>query len=220
VRRVAFIRCLALMLLGGASLCQAGSYDEFFRAIKQDDAGTVRQLLARGFDGNTTNPAGEHGLLLAVREPSLKVLSVLIDWPKISVEARSAKDESPLMLAALQGLTEVCQQLIAKDADVNKPGWAPLHYAATHGHLAVMSLLLEHHAYIDAGSPNGTTPLMMAAGYGTPAAVTLLVEAGADPVLKNDQGFSALDFAERANQRDSVKILFAAIRARQPKGTW
>jgi len=41
-----------------------------------------------------------------------------------------------------------------------------------------MMLLLDEHAYIDAASPNGTTPLMMAAHYGTPSAVKLLLEAG------------------------------------------
>ena len=64
-----------------------------------------------------------------------------------------------------------------------------------------MELLLENHAYIDAESPNGTTPLMMAAHYGTPAAVKLLLEAGADPTLKNQLGLTAIDFARRATAR-------------------
>lgn len=209
-----------LIVLYGFSVCNAGSYDDFFMAIKRDDAGTVTALLNRGFDANTLNPDNEHGLFLALREPSLKVATVLINWPKTNVETRSPQDESPLMLASIKGLTEVCQQLIARGADVNKPGWAPLHYAATNGHLAVMTLLLDNHAYIDAASPNGTTPLMMAAHYGTPAAVKLLLEAGADPLLRNDQGLSAIDFAQRANRPDSAGIIAAFVRARQPKGTW
>lgn len=209
-----------LIVFYGISVCHAGSYDDFFMAIKRDDAGTVTTLLSRGFDANTLNPEGVHGLFLAVREPSLKVAAVLINWPKTNVEARTPQDESPLMLASLKGLTELCQQLIARGADVNKPGWAPLHYAATHGHVAVMTLLLDNHAYIDAASPNGTTPLMMASNYGTPSAVKLLLEAGADPLLKNDQGLSAIDFAQRANRPESVEIIAAFIRGRQPKGIW
>ena len=124
------------------------------------------------------------------------------------------------MLAALHGLLPECQRLIALGADVNKPGWAPLHYAATRGQVAVMTLLLDEHAYIDAASPNGTTPLMMAAHYGTPSAVKLLLEAGADPMLKNQLGLTAMDFAHRANRLDSAAILSAFIRGRQPKGVW
>ncbi len=189
------------------SFCYAGSYNDFFKAINLDDPDTVAALLNRGFDVNTLNPAGEHGLILALREPSVKVAQVLIAWPKVNVEARTAQDESPLMLAALKGLTEICQQLIAKDADINKPGWTPLHYAATQGHLDVMRLLLENHAYIDATSPNGTTPLMMAARYSTPSAVKLLLEAGADPTLKNDQGLSAIDFAQTVDRSDSANLI-------------
>jgi ankyrin repeat protein len=111
------------------------------------------------------------------------------------------------MLAAINGLTEVCKQLISADADVNKPGWTPLHYAATKGHLDIMNLLLEHSAYIDAESPNGSTPLMMAAEYGTPKAVKLLLSAGADPLIKNALGMTALDFAIRADRPDAVQLL-------------
>jgi hypothetical protein len=218
--RINFKSLLYLIVLYGFSVCHAGSFEDFFTAIKRDDAGTVSELLNRGFDPNTINPAGEYGLLLAVREPSLEVLAVLINWPKVNVEVRNPQDESALMLASLQGLTDVCGQLIAKAADVNKTGWAPLHYAATHGHLAVMTLLLDNHAYIDAASPNGTTPLMMAAHYGTPSAVKLLLEAGADPMLRNVQGLSALDFAQRANRSESVELIAAFVRSRQPRGTW
>lgn len=198
----------------------SGSYEDFFRAVGTDDAASVRNLLARGFDGNTPDPKGQHALLLAVREKSAKVADELLRWPAINVEVRNAADESPLMMASLQGLTELAQKLVAKGADVNKPGWAPLHYAATKGHLAIMTLLLDNHAYIDAESPNGTTPLMMAAFYGTPSAVKLLLEAGADPMLKNTQGLTAIDFAQRNSRQDSAEIIAAFVRARQPKGKW
>jgi ankyrin repeat protein len=124
------------------------------------------------------------------------------------------------MLAALHGLLAECQTLIRLGADVNKPGWTPLHYAATRGHLAVMNLLLDEHAYIDAESPNGTTPLMMAAYYGTTSAVKLLLEADADPTLKNKLGLNAFDFAQSNNRLESAAIISAFIRGRQPKGVW
>jgi ankyrin repeat protein len=199
---------------------RAGSYDDFFVAIKQDDAQAVRSLLTRGFDPNTVDPKGVHGLFLALREPSLKVAEVLIDWPKTNVEWRTPQDESPLMMAALKGHVELAKKLVARGADVNKTGWTPLHYAATQGQLAVMDLLLENHAYIDAESPNGTTPLMMAAHYGTPAAVKLLLDGGADPGLKNQLGLTAVDFAHRGNRPDAAEMIARAIREKQPKGKW
>lgn len=209
-----------LIVLYGFSIAHAGSYEEFFIAIKRDDSGAVVELLKRGFDPNTLNPSGEPGLLLAVKEPSIKVAEVLIHWPKTDVELRNKQDESPLMMAAYKGLLEISQKLIARDADVNKTGWTPLHYAATRGHLEIITLLLDKHAYIDAESPNGSTPLMMAAGYGPPEAVKLLLESGADPLLKNQQGLSAIDFAQQAKRQDIAEMVAGAIRARKPKGTW
>jgi uncharacterized protein len=158
------------------SFASAGSYEDYFSAIRNDDAATVQSLLRRGFDANTRDPNKQHGLYLALREPSFK--------------------------AALKGHTELVTALLNKDADVNKTGWAPLHYAATSGNVALIGALLEKHAYIDAESPNGTTPLMMAAMYGTPSAVKLLLEEGADPLLKNQIGMTAI------------------VRARQPAGKW
>ena len=141
-------------------------------------------------------------------------------WPKTNVNALNAHGESPLMMAALKGQLEIAVALIKRDADVNKTGWAPLHYAATHGHLAVMSLLLENHAYIDAESPNGSTPLMMGAQYGSAAAVKLLLDAGADPLLKNQQALTAIDFARRVSRTDAIELITAAVRKRQATGKW
>lgn len=209
-----------IIVLIGFSVANAGSYEDFFVAVKRDDVVTVNSLLARGFDPDTRDPNGLPGLYLALRDGGLRVAETLIAWPKTQVEIRTAQDESPLMMAALKGHLELVKALIERDADVNKPGWAPLHYAATRGHLDIIRLLLDKHAYIDAASPNGTTPLMMAAHYGSPGAVKVLLEAGADPLLKNNLGLSAIDFAQKANRQDAAELIAAFVRAKQPKGTW
>ena len=201
----------------------AGSYEDFFRAVRSDNAGGIQSLLNRGFDPNTPDEHGQTGLLIAMREPSPRVIQVLLDSPKTNVETRNAKDESPLMLAALKGQQDLVTRLIARDADVNKPGWAPLHYAATGGHVAIMKQLLDHYAFIDAQSPNGTTPLMMAAMYGSAEAVQLLLDEGADTAMKNQLGMTALDFAQRGNRPDAVRLLSSAsaAKAKRPSdGKW
>jgi hypothetical protein len=209
-------KAIYLIVFIGFSASNAGSYDDFFRAIQFDDARTIEKLLQRGFDPNTPSPQGLHGLHLALREPAPKVLALLLAQKKINADARNPQDETPLMLAALKGQVEVAARLIELGADVNKPGWTPLHYAASGGHPAMIQLLLDQDAYIDAESPNGSTPLMMAAMYGTPSAVKLLLESGADPLLKNELGLSALDFAQRANRSQSIAIIEAFARARPP----
>jgi ankyrin repeat protein len=217
-----YIRKLLYLSVFAASFStSAGSFDDFFRAVRTDNAGTIKELLNRGFDPNTRDEHGQTGLLIALREPSPKVIQVLLDSPQTNVELRNAKDESPLMMAALKGQQDLVTQLIARDADVNKPGWAPLHYAATNGHVAIMKQLLDNHAFIDAQSPNGTTPLMMAAMYGSTAAVQLLLDEGADTQMKNEQGLTAIDFALRGNRSEAARLLSTAVRAkRSGDGKW
>lgn len=209
-----------LVVLIQFNLVKAGSFEDFFKAIKTDDVAVVQGLLNRGFDANTRDEQQQHGLYLALREPSLKVAKVLIDWPKTDLNAANPANETPLMMAVLKGHNALAAALLDKDADVNKTGWTPLHYAATSGNIELTRLLLEKHAYIDAESPNGSTPLMMAAQYGTLSAVKLLLEEGADPLLKNQLGLSAIDFAQRAQRQENANMIGEFVRAKQPKGKW
>ena len=179
----------------GYSLSSAGAYDDFFKAIEFDRAEQVQQLLERGFDPNSPNPKGQPALVYAMQQSSNKVVDLLVNWPTTKLSVKNPQSETPLMLAALNNKLPLAKLLILRGADVNQAGWTPLHYAATRGHIEMMRLMIDNSAYLDAESPNGTTPLMMAAHYGTPMAVKLLLEEGADPRIKNKLGLSAWDFS-------------------------
>jgi ankyrin repeat protein len=206
-----------LYVLIGFNLTLSSSYDDFFKAIEFDDPATVQQLLQRGFDPNTPTADLQTPLILAIQKGSVRVSQVLVTSPQLQVNRPNPNNETPLMLAALKKQEALVQLLIQRGADVNRPGWTPLHYAATTGHVAIIRMLLEHHAYIDAESPNGTTPLMMAAHYGTPEATKLLLEEGADPLIKNSQGFTALDFAVNGPHKESVAYVKAFVAAAQAR---
>jgi len=224
MKRTVFVKILSGLLLGAGLGASAWAYDsgDFFRAILQDNDGAMRRILEDGFDPNTKNEKGVPGLYLALQEDSMKVARLLVASRRTRGEQRNAKDESVLMMAAYKGDLDIARALIDKDADVNKPGWTPLHYAATKGHLKMMDLLLEHYAFIDAQAPNGNTPLMMAAFYSTPEAVKLLIEAGADLNLRNSAGKAALDLAQMSNHRNSADLIIEALRRAQgvPRGQW
>lgn len=220
-RRQALVSgCAALLGLCLPALAQ--DEDELFRAIHQDNAQAVRRLLSAGANPNARNDKGHPALYLALQEDALAAAGALLADRRLQPEQRNRNDESPLMMAALKGHLAIARQLFALGAHVNKPGWAALHYAATGGHLAVMDWLLEEHAFIDAQSPNGTTPLMMAAMYGSPEAVKLLIQAGADLQMRNDKGMTAIDFAQSANRQNAVELLLEAHRRSRgvPRGQW
>jgi len=213
-------KVIYLIVLIAFSWASAGSYDDFFLALSRNRATEIQALLDRGFDPNTVNPQGEAAILIAVRQEAWDVAEILASHPATSVDVRNANDETALMLAALKGRLGLCQKLIARDADLNKTGWTPLHYAATNGDPALIRLMLDHYAYIDAESPNGTTPLMMASMYGSAEGVKTLLDAGADASLKNVRGLSALDFARRAKDASVVEWIASSIRAKKEPGGW
>lgn len=200
-----------------------GSYERFITAIIRDDVSAVIALQLRGLDINTPDPDLNPPLVLALQRDALQVARHLMQQPDLDIEATNAAGENALMIAALRGYLDIVQALIQRGARVNRPGWTALHYAATgktDQALAITRLLLEHHAYIDAESPNRSTPLMMAARYGREEVVQLLLEEGADPTLRNQQGLDAIDFARQAGREAIVERIAAAIRARQPRGQW
>ena len=217
---LAWLAWVATVPVSGCA--HAGAYEDFFKAIELDNGAAISDLLKRGFDPNARDPKGQPALVVALREDSRKAAAALIAAKGLKVEERNAKDESALMLAALRGNLPAARALIKLDADVNKTGWTPLHYAATGGHLKMIELLLEHYAFIDAQAPNGNTPLMMAAYFGTPEAVKLLIEQGADVKMTNQSGKTALDFAQMAKHRNSAELITEALRRSQgvPRGQW
>jgi ankyrin repeat protein len=189
----------------------AGSYEDFFIALQNDQVKVVSSLLSRGFDPNTVNLKAEPALLNALNVGALSSAEVLIRHPKTNVNVRNAHGETALMLACLKGHVSLAKLLISRQADINHPGWTPLHYAATGGHVELIHMLLEDSAYIDAESPNGTTPLMMAARYGSAKATQFLIEEGADLQTKNQLGLTALDFAKQGNRPDAQEIISNAL---------
>jgi hypothetical protein len=217
-RRLLMLIGLAAILAALAPRSHAGSYDDFFKAVKMDRAQVVKSLLQRGLDPNLVEPErGDTGLILALREESMDVFRLLLETPGISMEARSRNGDNALMVAAFKNNKAAVEALLAKGAEVNRTGWTALHYAAMAGSNEIVQPLLDASAYIDAESPNKTTPLMLAARGGHILTVKLLHDSGADASLKNDLGMTAIDFARQNEHPDIVEGLEYRLRKQARK---
>lgn len=194
--RVSFYLLVITFVLGA----NASSYVDFFRAVNVDNADKVAELLKRGFDPNTVSESGQVALYLAMREDCPNVATVLLASPALKIDAANAVGETALMMAALNGRLDWAKKLLDRGAQVQKPGWSPVHYAASGPSTELLALLLDRGANIDALAPNGSTPLMMAARFGTEDSVKLLVQRGADKKLLNDRNLSAADLARNIDR--------------------
>lgn len=206
-------RLLALLLLLWAVLCcgnpaLAGPQEkELLDAAANDNGRHVMVLMLRGADPNVRNERRQTPLHLALKNDADSAVKSLLQYPGLDVNGINQDGETPLMLAAIKGRLDWVQALVRRGAEINDAGWNPLHYAASGPNPAVVSWLLGQGAQVDAPSPNGTTALMMAAGYGQIDSVTLLLKAGAVATLRNEKGLDAADFALRAGRDDLAERL-------------
>ncbi|WP_020652414.1 ankyrin repeat domain-containing protein [Massilia niastensis] len=210
-------RLLAAGLLAGcAAFAHAEAPTEsevasFFRAVQIDDAKRVQAMVGTEVNANEINPVGgEPALVLAVREGSMRVLDVLLRHPGTDVDAKAVNGNTALMMAAFKRNMPAVQALLAKGAAVNRAGWTPLHYAAAGGDAEIAKLLLARGAKLEAVSPPASgayTPLMMAAREGQESTALLLLARGAQPGLKNSEGLTAVQIAERAGQEAVAKAI-------------
>ena len=170
-------------------------------AAQLDSPGSAKKLLAAGLSPNTIDPvSGEPVLQVALREDANGVVDVLVAAKDFNPELMAPNGNTALMLAAFKHNKHAVLALLAKGAIVNRAGWTALHYSAASGDAEISAILLAHHAVIDAESPSKLTPLMIAAREGHPQVVELLLRAGADARLKNNEDLTASQIALRADK--------------------
>lgn len=182
--------------------CSAAPIDDLVLAAELNDGYRVTKLLQQGVDPNKPDARGRYALGIALREDSDKALESLLASAALDVNAVNAKGETALMLAAIKGNLDGVKRIVKKGAPVNTSAWSPLHYACSGPDNGVAAWLLSQGADINARSPNGSTPLMMAARYGAMDLPAVLLKAGADATLLNEIGLSAADFAAAAGRDD------------------
>ncbi len=207
----AFITAVCVHFSAASSVLAQQVVDErqiqaFHLAVKANDFSFIARMDKLGLGPSTRDSLGNDLLMIAIRDDGPQMALIMLDQPewrtKEIINFENQLGENALMLASLKGQKAVAQRLIELGAEVNRAGWSPLHYAATSGHVDVIELLLEHHAFIDAGSPNGTTPLMMAARFNHTEAARKLLQAGADPTLVNGADMTAKNYAQEGNNKD------------------
>jgi hypothetical protein len=117
-----------------------------------------------------------------------------------------------LQLACFFGQPEIALWLLAQGADVNAVARnpmkiTPLHATAANGNLALLRVLLEKGADVNARQQSDFTPLHEAAHANNPAMIQLFLEFGADRTLVNEDGRTPLEQAIADGSQEAVQCL-------------
>jgi uncharacterized protein len=143
-------------------------------------------------------------LIRAVKANDLALARELIA-PGADVNARDEIRDSAFLYAGAEGLNEILRLTLEHGADVastNRFGGTALIPASEHGHVETVRILIEAGVPVNHVNDLGWTALQEAIllGDGGPsqqAVVDLLLDAGADPDIRDRQGHTALENAER-----------------------
>lgn len=195
----------------------ADSVRDIALAAQLDSSGSLKKLLDKGVSANTVDPISRLPIVqLALREGANNAFDVLVAAKDFDPEQMAPNGNTALMLAAFKRNKHAVLALLAKGAIVTRPGWTALHYSAASGDVDIAVILLDKHAYIDAGSPSQLTPLMIAAREGHEEVVDLLLRQGADARLTNNEQLTASQIARRADKpriADNIDKLLASREA-------
>ncbi len=130
------------------------------------------------------------------------------------VNAAQGDGMTALHWAAMNGDLELAEMLMVAGANVRATTrlgtYTPLYLASQQGHGPVIQALLKAGADLKTGTPNGTTPLMVAAAAGEIAAVKVLIENGADVNAKDGvRAQTPLMYAAASNRAAVIELLAA-----------
>jgi ankyrin repeat protein len=195
---------------------------QFLSAAAAGDAASVQNLLTQGIDIETRDANGRSALLLATHHNTIDVARILID-AGADVNAMDNISDSPFLYAGAEGRLEILRMTLARGADlasVNRYGGSALIPAAHHGHIETVRELLDTEINIDHINNLGWTALLEAIilGDGGPTyleIVRLLVEAGADINIADENGVSPLAHASSQYYAQIVDLLHNAAEPAQ-----
>lgn len=184
-------------------------------AIKMGSLKIMEIMLQRKcFDVNGRDSFGRtplHWTVLAHRGRLDDVVSIarLLLSRGASANVRCAEGKSAFHVAIEEGCVELVEILLEYGADINSllGEETPLHVSVTKSNKAVIKMLLQKGAIVNAKTKYEKTALHIAAEHAKYEAVKILLEYGADVNSKTDDGITPLHLADKGHHLEIVKYL-------------
>jgi ankyrin repeat protein len=202
-----------VLLLAGASLAGAAVDARLTEAVRHQDSGAVRALLAEGAPVNETAADGLTPLHWAAQWNHAEIADLLIA-AGADANAADRYGVTPLTLACINASAGMVERILQAGADprgAQANGETALMTCARTGAPAAVTTLLDRGADVNAAeAAHGQTALMWAAWEGHTEVVRSLLAHGADVDARTTTGYTALLLASREAYRETTEALLAA----------
>lgn len=196
---------------------QSSSGNELFEAAGRGDTAVLKRLLLAGALPGPLDGAKRTPLLIAVGANHLEAAALLIE-AGANINMQAANMDTPWMLAGALGRTEMLRQMIPKGPNFslrNRFGGNALIPACERGHVETVKLLLSTKIDVNHVNNLGWTCLLeiVILGDGGPRFIEitkLVLAAGANPNIADNDGVSPHAHAKRKGQREVATLIAAA----------
>ena len=167
------------------------------------------EILDQNLDINTTHPekGNSTALMLAASAGLESTVTLLLERPKIAVNAKNTQGWTALAFAAYKNHYGIVKQLLSYpgiEVDVaNDNGATPLIIAAEYGNDEIVAELLRKHADVEYTQFDGTTAILRAINNGHTLVVKVILEHGINIHTSDDSGRTLL---HRACMSDEPQV--------------
>jgi quinoprotein dehydrogenase-associated probable ABC transporter substrate-binding protein len=191
--RFGCIEMMQLLIAHGANIDEPDidGWTPFQRAIAANQVSSMKFLLDHGAKRDTPVPGGYTPLSIALEEHLYDAAAELIEAGADVNAPSSSYRLTPLMIVA--------SQLPAESRVVS--------LLQTHGPIDIARALLGRKANVDATDAEGVTALMIAAARDNSAMLGLLLQSGANPTMKSNDGETARDIAVKNDSLSAIRTL-------------
>lgn len=192
--------------------------EDWLRAVRKRDVGTIERLLGHGVDVNLSTKDGKTALMLAAQRGRADIIGALLN-AGAAVDQRNTRGGTALMYAAVLGDQQTVDVLLSRGAAINlqsSNGWTALMIAAVQGYEGLVRGLLSHGADANLADIYGWTPLMRAVAENRFGVVRILLASkSVDVNARNDAGATALMIATASGYDAIVDLINRTLAERQ-----
>lgn len=171
----------------------------------------VKLLIANGADLECMDENGETPLFIATFKGNLEIVKLLLD-AGAQKDSQSYAGFTPFYLACSEGNYGVAKLLLDAGCNINfqmKDGSNSLFVASGKGYVSIVKMLLDAGVNVDVQIKN-QTPLWFNCFFGHTECARLLIEAGCNVDLPDNQGRNPLLCSILTNHFEIVKLLLKA----------
>ncbi|XP_066529760.1 fibronectin type 3 and ankyrin repeat domains protein 1-like isoform X2 [Hoplias malabaricus] len=193
------------------NVCDKMGFTPLMVAAQKGYGRLVHKLVEHGADIHMKNGSGKDCLMLACFAGHLDIVKYLRECGA-TWQSQDMGGCSPLHWAADGGHLPVIDYMIQDGCELDVRDtvshWTPLmRVSAMSGNAAVASLLIRARADVNVRDKNGKTPLMVAVLNNHEELVQLLLDNGADHLVKNEFGSGAAEMAKAFGRQNIIHLL-------------